>query len=78
MADHTFLRTAVQVLDNAVVTEFFTSSAGVFHQAGFLNKRDTDSFRMILRDIQNSVEKRSEPVLTEVVHSGDDKRRTFM
>lgn len=63
MADHTFLRTAVQVLDNAVVTEFFTSSAGVFHQAGFLNKRDTDSFRMILRDIQNTAEKRSEPVL---------------
>lgn len=63
MAEHTFLRTPVQVLDNAVVTEFFTSSAGVFHQSGYLSKRDADGFRMILREMQNSVDKRSHPVL---------------
>jgi hypothetical protein len=58
--------------DNASVVDFLTSTVGVLHEKGLLNKKEIDNLRLNISGIQSDIEARQKPILLEMIAQDAD------
>lgn len=54
-------------IDNALIVDFLTTSAGIFNKHGYLSFKDNDNLRVALSSVQSDEEERSLPLLQTLV-----------